>query len=118
MKVTKALPFIALLLAGSALAGDASAPPKAGLVPLDAFIQLDKFNRIKLSPTGEYYAISVPLEDRTILVVLRRSDLKQTGMFNMRGKTHVFDFWWVNDKRIVIELGEKLASFEQPVSAG
>lgn len=89
-----------------------------GLVPLDAFVKQDSFNEIKLSPTGEYYAVSVPLEDRTVLAILRRSDLKQTGFFNMRGKTHVLDFWWVSDDTVLIALGEKFGGLDQPVGTG
>ena len=85
---------------------------------LDAFVKQDSFNDVKLSPTGEFYAVSVPLEDRTVLVILRRSDLKQTGMFSMRGKTHVANFWWVNRDTVVIALGEKSGGLEQPVITG
>lgn len=91
---------------------------KSGPVPVDAFVKQDSFNDVKLSPTGEYYAVSVPVEDKTVLVVLRRSDLKQTGMFNMRGKTHAADFWWVSDDTIVIALGEKQGGMDQPVRTG
>lgn len=91
---------------------------QTGTTSLDAFVKQDSFNDVKLSPTGEFYAVSVPLEDRTVLVILRRSDLKQTGMFNMRGKTHVANFWWVNNDTVVIALGEKLGGIEQPVITG
>lgn len=113
MIATVATLLVAPLYTHAAGTGTGPAP-----VALDAFIKQDKFNQIKLSPTGEYYAVSVPLEDRTVLVVLRRSDLKQTGMFNMRGKTHVADFWWVNDERVVIALGEKQGGLDQPVLTG
>lgn len=111
----------ALLLAGllaSAVCTATEAPTPSATVPLDAFVKQDRFNQIKLSPTGEYYAVSVPLEDRTVLLILRRSDMKQTGLFNMRGKTHVADFWWVNDERVVIALGEKMGGRDQPVLTG
>jgi dipeptidyl aminopeptidase/acylaminoacyl peptidase len=98
----------------------AQAPPAAGQapVPLDAFIKQDSFNTIKLSPTGEHFAVSVPLEDRTVLAILRRSDQKRTGLFNMRGKTHVMDFWWVSDDTVLIALGEKQGGLDQPVPTG
>lgn len=98
--------------------GQSDSGAKSGSVPVDAFVKQDSFNTVKLSPTGEYYAVSVPVEDKTVLVVLRRSDLKQTGIFNMRGKTHAADFWWVSDDTIVIALGEKQGGLDQPVRTG
>lgn len=118
--IVVALAFLAMPfgLAAQESRMDTAVATPATAVPLDAFIKQDSFNTIKLSPTGEYYAVSVPLEDRTVLVILRRSDLKQVGMFNMRGKTHAANFWWVNDERIVIALGEKQGGLDQPVLTG
>ena len=110
-----------LLFNGCAHAQGASTPAtktQSGLTPVDAFVKQDSFNDVRLSPTGEFYAVSVPLEDKTLLVVLRRADLKQTGIFNMRGKMHAADFWWVNDDTIVIALGEKMGGLDQPVITG
>lgn len=109
-----ALAVAAGLCAPVAAQGPATTPQ----VSLDAFIKKDSFNDMKLSPTGEYYAVSVPLEDKTVLLILRRSDLKQTGLFNLRGKSHVTDFWWVNNDTVVMALGEKQGGLDQPVNTG
>ncbi len=87
-------------------------------VSLDAFVKRDSFNAMKLSPTGEYYALSVPAEDKTVLVILRRSDLKQTGTLAMRGKTHIDDFWWVSDDALVAALAEKDGGRDRPIRTG
>ncbi|MDY4341625.1 hypothetical protein SLW56_17730 [Xanthomonas sp. LF07-6] len=41
---------------------------------LAPYMQRDQFDRVKISPTGAYYAVIAPLEDRTVLAVIRRSD--------------------------------------------
>lgn len=105
-----------LMVSGVCMPVDAQA--QAAQVSVESFIKQDSFNDVKLSPTGEYYAVSVPLEDKTVLVILRRSDLKQTGFFNMRGKSHVADFWWTSDDTVVIALGEKMGGLDQPVITG
>ena len=87
-------------------------------VNLDVFVKADSFNEMKLSPTGEFYALTVPAQDKTVLVVLRRSDLKQTATLAMRGKTHVADFWWVSDDSLVAALGEKQGGLDRPVPTG
>lgn len=106
------------LAAAALCAAQSPAGGSKAEVPLDAFIKQDSFKGMKISPTGEYYAVSVPLEDRTVLTILRRADLKQTGFFNMRGKTHVMDFSWVSDDTVLISLGEKQGGLDEPRPTG
>lgn len=105
----------ALLCAGMAAGW---VPPAQAQVDVGAFVRKDKFETIKISPTGEYFAATVPLEDRTILAILRRSDNKLTGTFAMHKNTHVDDFWWVNPERVLISVAEKMGLLDQPQSLG
>ena len=94
--------------------------PSAESVEVDAFIKNDKFGEIKMSPTGDYFAATVPLDEgsRTALVIMRRGDNKVTGTF-MRGEnTHVEGFTWVNDERVVISMSEKFGALEEPGPTG
>lgn len=89
--------------------------PWAWAVPdVDPYIRHDSFNEIKLSPTGEYYAASVPLEDRTGLVIIRRADNQVTGTFGVGSNSHVDDFSWVSADRLLIGLAEKQGALDQP----
>ena len=56
-----------------------AACPVAAQVDLTPYLKQDVYREIKISPTGEYYAATVPLEDRTILVEVRRSDKQPTA---------------------------------------
>jgi len=87
-------------------------------VDVAAFVKKDRFETIKLSPTGEYYAAAVPLADRTALVILRRPDNKVTATFNTGKNTHVSGFWWVNHERVLISMAEKFGSLDQPQLTG
>lgn len=105
---------------GAALIAALGAASPAVAVEVDAFIKSDKFGEIKISPTGEYFAAGVPLDEgsRTALVIMRRGDNKVTGTF-MRGKnTHVESFTWVNDERVVISMSEKFGALEEPGLTG
>jgi dipeptidyl aminopeptidase/acylaminoacyl peptidase len=107
---------IALCRKRSPARSSASAPAPH---ELPALLRKAKFNDIKLSPTGEYYAASVPAGRKTSLVVLRRSDRKITASISIPGdRTHVEDFWWVNDERLVISPSEKFGDLEQPQLTG
>ncbi len=86
----KIFAMTALLVASIATA------PVATAVDVRAYIKKDTFESIKLSPNGDYYAATVPLADRTVLVILRRSDNKPVGNFNLGKNTVVSTFDWVN----------------------
>jgi dipeptidyl aminopeptidase/acylaminoacyl peptidase len=92
--------------------------PGAQAVNVDAFIKRDQFGDIKLSPDGLHYAATVPMEDRTILVLLRRADNKIVGTFSTGKFTHVSDFQWVNAERVLLGVAEKFGALDQPQSLG
>ncbi len=92
--------------------------PVAAAVDVQAYVKKDRFNDIKLSPNGDYYAATVAFEDRTALVVLRRSDNKLTANFRMGKNTHVADFQWVNPERVLISMAEKFGALDQPQHTG
>src|SRR5687767_15783889 len=87
-------------------------------VNLDLFLKQDSFGEIKLSPTGEYYAATVPLEDRTVLAVLRRSDNKPTAKVGGRAESVVADFEWVSDTRVVVSMAETYGRADTPSLTG
>jgi dipeptidyl aminopeptidase/acylaminoacyl peptidase len=82
------------------------------------FIKKDIFYDIKLSPNCDYYAATVPGENKTILVILRRSDKKMTTAFLRGRNTHIAGFWWVNKERVLISVSEKIGSLDEPQSTG
>lgn len=83
-------------------------------VEVGPFTDTDKFKEIKLSPTGEYYAVTIPLENQTVLAIRRRADHKMVGSFGMGTRTHVHDFWWVNPERVVFSMAERIGSLDEP----
>lgn len=113
MKYSKwaALAVVALLCGtvGQALAGD---------VNLDQYLKRDTFNDIKLSPGGQYYAATVPMEDRTALAILARKDGKVVASFVPPRNNHASSFYWVSDDRVLIGLSEKFGSLDKPQLTG
>lgn len=83
------------------------------------FIRDDRFDTIKISPKGTYAAATVPRGDKTVLIVIKPGQQQPYGLVNFReSNTHVVNFWWVNDERILFTVGEKAGGLEQPVSFG
>lgn len=106
------------IVAAAAVVAAFGAAPTARAVDVGAYVKRDQFGAIQLSPTGEYYAATVPLEDRTILVLLRRSDNKIVANFSAGKFTHVSDFQWVNPERVLLGVVEKFGALDQPQSLG
>ncbi|MDZ4047472.1 MAG: S9 family peptidase [Pseudoxanthomonas sp.] len=107
--------LLALCLAGAGLSATA---PLHAQVDLVRFEKPDTFDRIKLSPTGEYYAATVPLGERTAMTVLRRSDNAVLAQFALGDESHVEDFHWVNDERLLLSMSRTYGSADQPFLTG
>jgi dipeptidyl aminopeptidase/acylaminoacyl peptidase len=113
--------FVTALIAGTSSSttnAAESSVSQAPLIPIDQFLKRDSFGTIKISPTGEYFAATVPLEDRTSLVILRRSDLQKIGNVTFESKVHVIDFNWVNPKRILFSIGQSGGDLAAPQPTG
>lgn len=90
------------------------AAPAASAVNVDAYIKKDRFNDVKLSPNGDYLAATVPFEDKTALVILRRADNKVTANFRLGKNTHVHSFSWVSPERVLISMSRKFGELDSP----
>jgi len=103
------------------LLGMSSIAPAADTAKYEVadFIRDDRFDTIKISPKGTYAAATVPRGDKTLLIVIKPGQQEPYGLVNFReSNTHVVNFWWVNDERILFTVGEKAGGLEQPVSFG
>lgn len=90
----------------------------ATAVDLEQYLRRDSFTDIKLSPGGDYFAATVPMEDRTALAVLSRSTGKVVGSFVPPRNNHASQFNWVNNERVLIGLAEKFGSLDEPRPTG
>lgn len=87
-------------------------------VELEPFLKKDALETLKISPTGEYYAMTVPLEDQTVLAVMRRSDRQVTAKVTAGSDSVISGVWWVSDERVVVSVAKKYGSRDQPYATG
>lgn len=87
-------------------------------VDVSEFVRRDTFKEIKISPTGEFLAATVPREDRTGLVIFRRVTGERTAAFALGKDTHVEDFVWVNDERVLMSMSEANGQRDEPQLTG
>lgn len=114
------LPIVAVLLAlilpglasPEARAADIATPAD---IPLEDFVDLESFGTIRVSPDGRHFAATVPFEDRSILVILRREDMKRTATVAMDKQAHVSSFTWVNPRELVFTVATRHGPLDHPV---
>jgi len=111
MKYT-ALALGLLLAAGQAFA--ATPAP----VDVASFVRMQEFKQVRLSPTGEYLAAVMPLDDRDGFVVIRRSDRKITATSQFGQHQYIYGVNWVNSDRVVLSMGSKFSGFDEPIPTG
>lgn len=108
--------LLALMPAAPAIAAEGGAD--VGGVDVAAYMRKDQFTDLKISPGGEYIAATMPLEDRTVLVVVDRGTHKPTGTFRLGANSHVSDFRWISKDRLLIGISEQFGELERPQPTG
>ena len=96
-------------------------PVRAQSIPperIDPFIEAGVVRNIRISPTGQYYAVTARIDGQTGIMVLRRTDLQVHASVRFQRGTHVHDAWWVNDERLVMSLAETFGTRDDPVVTG
>lgn len=104
-----------LVIAGMLWACACVAQASTNTVDIAPFLKRDGFESLKISPKGDYYAASAVMDDRSVLVVLRRTDNKPLAHFNLGKGTYVYGFWWVNPNQVLVTMAEKLGALDSPL---
>ena len=102
--------FVCLLACAPGLR---AAPPA-----IDAFIEEGGVRDIKISPTGEYLAMSVRKDGQTGIAVMALADHRVLSAMRFGRDTHVHDFWWVNGERLLMSMAETFGTRDDPVPTG
>ncbi|KRG71750.1 alpha/beta hydrolase family protein [Pseudoxanthomonas dokdonensis] len=95
-----------------------SAQAQDETLDLTPYLRQGQYERIKISPDGRYFAVTAPMEDRTVLGIVRRSDNTPTAKISGSKDSVVEDFWWANDERVVVSMASKQGSRDQPYAIG
>lgn len=87
-------------------------------VDVESFVKREQFRDVQVSPGGTYLAATLPMEDRTGLVILRLSDRKVTAKFSLGRNTDIAWFQWVNDGRVLLGVADKFGMLARPQATG
>ncbi len=101
------------LAARAAAAVQASEPP-----PIADFVRHSTYSSARISPTGEYLALTVDRGGQDVLTVLRLSDLSVVKVNELPEEKSVAGVQWVSDDRLMFTATRKIGSFAAPASTG
>lgn len=94
------------------------APFAAHAQSIEDFVRHPIYSTAKISPTGEFLAITVDRGDQDVLTVLRTADLKPVKINVLPDKKSVGAFYWTSPQRLVFNAVKKSGSFERPRGTG
>ena len=82
------------------------------------FVGHATYGTAKISPNGEYLAVTVDHGDQDILTILRTSDLKILKVNQLPDKKSVGSFQWISPERIMFNAVKKMGGYAQPFNTG
>lgn len=86
---------------------------------IEDFIREDKFRSVTVSPKGTYVAVTVPVEDKTVLIVLKQGEPQPVTRIDVAGKrSHIVDVIWASDQRLIYSVAVKDQLIETPIRTG
>src|SRR5258706_14857903 len=111
-RIAPCLAALAFACCGAA-AQDKSAAP----IPLEDFLREPQYSQIVLSPNGRQLAVTMPIKGHKNLALL---DLDKRAAKVLTGYTEqdVLRFYWVNEKRIILMIGDEIDPIQGPRYAG
>lgn len=87
-------------------------------IPIIDFVRNPTYSSVKISPTGEYLALTVDRGDVDVLTVLRTRDLGIVKINQLPNDKSVGAFHWVSPQRLMFDSVRKFGRFAQPFSTG
>ena len=105
-----------IVCGASTLFGDlavAASPP-----PVRDFVEHASYSAAKISPNGQYMAITVDRGDQDALVVMKTDDLQVLKVNQLPDKKSVGSFHWVSPDRLMFNAVRKMGGYAQPAPTG
>jgi dipeptidyl aminopeptidase/acylaminoacyl peptidase len=107
--------LILLLGIGVLASADTMAQP---LQSVRDFVSHATYSTVRISPDGEYLALTVDRGDQDVLTVMRTRDLSVVKINQLPDKKSVGSFYWVSPNRLMFNAVKKMGGYAQPFNTG
>lgn len=88
------------------------------LPTVEDFVKRPAYGAARISPDGQYLAITVDQGDQDVLTILRTSDLKPIKVNILPEKKSIGSFHWISDNRLMFNAVKKMGGYAQPFLLG
>lgn len=105
-------------LVAVALAAPCTASAASRQIPIQDFVKHATYSGVKISPDGQYLAMTVDRGDQDVLTVLRTKDLSVVKINQLPEEKSVGGFYWTSPDRLLFTAVRKLGSYEAPFGTG
>lgn len=92
--------------------------PAAASPTLNDFVRHPSYGDAKISPSGQYLAISVDRGSQDVLTVLDTETLRPIKINQLPENRSVHEFHWVSDDRLVFNAARKTGGYATPLLTG
>jgi len=103
-----------LVLAGLIL----SSATLADTLSVEDFVRHALYSEVKISPSGEFLAVTVDRGAQDVLTVFRTADMKLLKVNQLPDKKSVGSFYWVAENRLMFNAVKKMGGYAQPMPTG
>ena len=79
------------------------------------FVDNERYSTPRISPGGQYIALTVPDGNTTRLAIIDLDTRKYTHTVTFGGGVHVNDFYWVSPTRVVFDTVRKIGWLDEKV---
>ncbi len=87
-------------------------------IPVEDFVRHATYSGVKISPSGEYLAMTVERGERHVLVVLRTKGLTLVKINELPDEKSVGQFYWTSPTRLMFNSIRRFGRFAAPFSTG
>ena len=85
---------------------------------IEDFVGRAAYSGARISPNGDYLAMTVDRGEQDVLVVMRTADLKVLKVNQVPDQKSVGAFYWVGPERLMFTSVRKVGTFAQPFGTG
>ena len=85
---------------------------------VEDFVKHPSYGTVKISPNGEYLAVTIDRGEQDVLTIMRTSDLSILKVNQLPDNKSIGSFYWVSPERLMFNAIKKMGGFAQPFSTG
>ena len=86
--------------------------------PIKDFVGRAAYGTARISPNGDYLALTVDVGEQDVLTILRTSDLKVMKINQLPENKSIGSFYWTGPERLMFNAVKKMGGYAQPFSLG